>query len=126
VKPLRTLIPAVPSEPANRYARWLRRRIQAGCWTPSFQDISRRFGPGASCLISHVASAGKLNSEAGWVLATESFITRGLGIDADAQDAILRRLERAGIAEVRVDGRARYVRLDLDRLEETLAGPMPR
>ncbi len=110
------------------YGRYLDDRARKGGFYHVFRDYIRAMTLEEANLVLHIANVGRAKSDAeGFVLCTPRFQADGLGLSRPDQDRILGSLSERGIIEVQVQDGRRYVRIDLDRIEELIesAGPGP-
>lgn len=104
------------------YGAYLKRRMQAGSWSPHFRDFLLVMTHREAAVVEHLLCLGRARAdEDGWVLATADFLETGLQLDTESQEKIFRSLKSKGVVEVEHHGRTRYVRVSTRRIEKLIA-----
>jgi hypothetical protein len=109
------------STAAGAYSDLLYDIRRRGHYLPLQRPLCRAVGVRAAVLVTHLLAAGSLScSPGGWVLATERYLSDGLGLSAAVQERVLASLQDQGLAEVEERGRRRYVRVDVAAIRSAL------
>jgi hypothetical protein len=104
------------------YRGWLGRRTRRGNFVPLFRDIAQALELRAAAVALNIINAGQAKADGGgWQMASPGFLAQGTGQSVANSEKALAKLRRLGIAQVQMRGQARYVRLDLDQLDQVVA-----
>jgi hypothetical protein len=100
---------------------FLRQLTAGGDYVPLKRRYARALGLSATALVLQVSNVAQAKADdAGFIWAEEEFIENGIGLGPKGQERALAKLQALKIAEVEFRGGRRYVRLDLDRLQQVV------